>query len=292
MENNWYKIFPLQILSHVARIPDATMHGDFLLVAMCCLQQGGLPNDNEEISWITRLSPERVAQLRPYLNRLADVADGKLMIRFVGEIIQEREEYAERRANAGRQGGRPPKGSRGGSNGPSGGEIEPFNAEPEPSNEKQCFSEESNAFPEKALLSIEKPYRHTDIQTNKRGNAHAFPEPHPPAALREPNSQALDEIQSAISRITGAMPISRNLAGLNQAAIGIFQSGGSAELLAEFAQERGGRECKLPFIEQDFAAWLAARERKKSSTASTAGPPSPVVRRPDTFRYQRERKAN
>ena len=296
MENNWYKIFPLQILSHVARIPDPTMHGDFLLLAMCCLQQGGLPDDNEEISWITRLTPERVAQLRPYLNRLADVADGKLMVRFVGEIIQEREEYAERRANAGRQGGRPPKTRNdGGNNGtlePDGDETEPFNAEPDLGNGKQCFSTESNASSEKALLSIEKPYIQTCIQANKRGNAPAFPKSPPSAALREPDDTALDEIQSAVSRITGAKPTNQNLVGLNRAAIDIFQSGGSAELLGQFAIERGGRECKLNFIAQDFSAWNAARQRNASSAPPDSAPRPALVQRPESFKYLRERKAN
>lgn len=203
MENDWYKIFPLQILSHVDRIPDATLHGDFLLLAMYCLQRGGLPNDNEEISWLTRLSPERVAQLRPYLNRLAEVRDDKLMIRFIGDIIQERQEYAERRASAGRQGGRPPKPDPieegdfppppdgNGLDSPGKTKTKDLAAVKAETGEKQCFSSENNVYQFKAE---ESQYIHTDIHTNKntspsekqRNPSRKSPEPKP---KREPNPQ-------------------------------------------------------------------------------------------------------
>jgi len=308
MENNWYKIFPLQILSHVDRIPDATMHGDFLLLAMHCLEKNGLPDDNEELSWLTRLSVDRIQQLRPYLNRLSDAVDGKLMIRFVGEIIQERVEYAERRSNAGKQGGRPAKPPTDSTNGPSGGgtsepkhdETEPFNAEPENSNGKQCFSDESNAFPEKALLSIVKQSKaiHTDIHTNKQeGNAPTRYASEPgqnatPAKYREVDLDEMDRIVSAVSRITGTAANGKNLNPVNQAAISIFQSGGTFALLEEFERSLGKQRCKLNFIAQDFGSWFAAREREQDAAKSSAPVRPPVVTRPENWKYLNERKAN
>lgn len=194
MENNWYKIFPLQILSHVDRIPDATMHGDFLLLAMHCLEKNGLPDDNEELSWLTRLSVERIQQLRPYLNRLSDAADGKLMIRFIGEIIQERVEYAERRSNAGKQGGRPPKPDPidgdfpptsepdgDGTGLPADAKTKDLQTSPAESNEKHCFSDGKQCLDTESNVYQFKPgesqYIHTYNTNNNTSPAEKQPNP-------------------------------------------------------------------------------------------------------------------
>ena len=92
-EADWFKIYPAKYLSIAGRIPDGTQRAEFLYIAMHCLNQGPLPDDNEEIAFITAIAPERIKALRPYLNRLCQTNDGKIMSHLALETIEKTEEY-------------------------------------------------------------------------------------------------------------------------------------------------------------------------------------------------------
>lgn len=109
--NNWFKVWPSRFLGVISRIPDRSAHGDILLIGFHMLNEMGLKDDDAEIAWVTGLSIERVAELRPYLDRLKEKGreDGRLMFDFVLETIVERQVFADKKAKAGQSGGRPAK---------------------------------------------------------------------------------------------------------------------------------------------------------------------------------------
>ena len=104
-EADWFKIYPAKYLSIAGRIPDGTQRAEFLYIAMHCLNQGSLPDDDDELSFITAIAIDRIKNLRPYLNRLCSAKDGKLIVCLAEETIAERMEFSAKKAQAGKKGG-------------------------------------------------------------------------------------------------------------------------------------------------------------------------------------------
>lgn len=104
-DSNWFKMWPARRLAVAAAIPNGTQRAEFLYLVDYCLELGPLPDDDEELAFMTAMEPERIKALRPYLKRLATFQNGKMMINLAAQTIQERQEFAERMANNGRQGG-------------------------------------------------------------------------------------------------------------------------------------------------------------------------------------------
>lgn len=158
--NNWFKFWPGRYLSVIRRIPNQGAHGDILLIAMHMLDEMGLKDDDVEISWVTGLSTERIAQLRPYLDRLKekDRHDGLLMFDFVLDTIVERQEFADKKAKAGQSGGRPRKAV----------QSTAKHSEALQSTGLQRKAEESSAKQTKAVQSSEKQTKaiHTNIHVD------------------------------------------------------------------------------------------------------------------------------
>ena len=106
-ESYWFKINPEKYLSIAARIPDGTQRAEFLAICMHCLAaQGPLPNDDEEIAFITAIAIDRIKALRPYLNRLCRAEDGQIIPTLAEDTIAERREFSEKQASNGRSGGK------------------------------------------------------------------------------------------------------------------------------------------------------------------------------------------
>jgi hypothetical protein len=135
MDSHWFKIWPAQLLTVIGRVPNREQGADLLLVAMTYLNEGGLPNDDAEIAWMTGLPVENITALRP----MGSVEDDRLRLAFCDEIISERIAFGERRATAGSQGGKAKAGK------PN--ELNPQEALPE---------EDSNASAPEALLKPRK----------------------------------------------------------------------------------------------------------------------------------------
>jgi len=104
-DSNWFKMWPARRLAVAAAIPNGTQRAEFLYLVDYCLELGPLPDDDEEIAFMTAMEPERITALRPYLKRLATFHDGKMMINLAAQTIQERQEFAERMAKNGQKGG-------------------------------------------------------------------------------------------------------------------------------------------------------------------------------------------
>lgn len=103
---DWFKIYPAKYLSIAGRIPDGTQRAEFLLIVLHCLDQGPLPNDDDEIAFITAISIDRIKLLRPYLNRLCQADSDTVIPCLAADTIAERREFSEKKAKAGREGGK------------------------------------------------------------------------------------------------------------------------------------------------------------------------------------------
>lgn len=102
---DWFKIWPSAYLNVINRIPDGLLRGSFSLLVLHCLNDGSLPDDDEEIGFTTGLPADHVAKLRPFLKRLARIEDGRIHIQIAEDTIRERIEFAEKKAKAGKKGG-------------------------------------------------------------------------------------------------------------------------------------------------------------------------------------------
>lgn len=106
-ESYWFKINPEKYLSIAARIPDGVQRAEFLAICMHCLAvQGPLPDDDEEIAFITTIPVDHIRALRPYLARLCRVEDGQIIPTLAEDTIAERREFSEKQASNGRSGGK------------------------------------------------------------------------------------------------------------------------------------------------------------------------------------------
>lgn len=106
MDNNWYRIAPSEYIIVAMRIPDAVQRAEFIYLTMICLSNGPLPDDDEEIAFVSGLPAEHVKALRPYLNRLSTATgEGQFMTDLAVATINEKKSFIERKTEAGRRGG-------------------------------------------------------------------------------------------------------------------------------------------------------------------------------------------
>lgn len=100
MDNNWYKISPSKLRSLVSSLPTGRMRADMTLLIMTYLDEGGLPDSDPKLAFLTGLSIEDIQALRPYFEFLGRCEGGRLYIDFAEHVIMERVEFAEKKANA------------------------------------------------------------------------------------------------------------------------------------------------------------------------------------------------
>jgi hypothetical protein len=103
---DWFKVWPSRYLNVINRITDGDLRAAFSLLLWHCLNENGLPDNEEEIAFLTGLKLERIIELRPYLARLATSKEGRLMLVPAEETIRERQEFAAKKAKAGEAGGK------------------------------------------------------------------------------------------------------------------------------------------------------------------------------------------
>jgi len=140
------------------------------LLIMTYLDEGSLPDSDPKLAFLTGLPIEDIQALRPYFEFMGRCEGGRLYLDFAEDVIMERVEFAEKKANA-------------------------ANKRWE-SNAKQTTPEESNAQPKKASHSKAKqrnavhssamPNKQTYIQentdnANALSGADALAEPQKPA---------------------------------------------------------------------------------------------------------------
>ena len=144
------------------------------LLIMTYLDDGGLPDSDTKLAFLTGLPIEDIEALRPYFEFLGRCEGGRLYLDFAEDVIMERVEFAEKKANAGAK-----------------------RWKSSDSSAKSETPKQSTAKHSKAQLSTVKPYKQTDKQTfsdsaNALSGAAALAEPlsdagePPPEAGRRP----------------------------------------------------------------------------------------------------------
>lgn len=149
MDNNWFKIWPSKMRSLISSLPTGRMRADMTLLIMTYLDDGGLPDSDTKLAFLTGLPIEDIQALRPYFEFLGRCEDGRLYLDFAEDVIMERVEFAEKKANAGAKRWK-------------------SNAEqtkPEDSTPKPEIAQLSTAKQRNAVHSTAMPYKQTDIQT-------------------------------------------------------------------------------------------------------------------------------
>src|SRR5262245_52203949 len=100
MDNNWFKISPSKLLAIMSSLPTGQMRAHMMLLVTVYLSDGGLPDDDEALAFRSALPLEDIRALRPYFRFLGRCEGGRLYFTFAEEIIMERVEFAEKKANA------------------------------------------------------------------------------------------------------------------------------------------------------------------------------------------------
>jgi hypothetical protein len=113
VDNNWFKIWPSKLRALVSSLPTGRMRANMTLLIMTYLDEGGLPDHDGKLSFLTGLPIEDIQDMRPYFEFLGKCADGRLYLDFAEELLLERIEFAEKKASAGakRWTGKTPKDS-------------------------------------------------------------------------------------------------------------------------------------------------------------------------------------
>lgn len=101
MDNNWFKIWPSKLRALVSSLPSGRMRANMTLLIMTYLDEGGLPDSDNKLAFLTGLPISDIQELRPYFEFLGKCADGRLYLDFAEELILERIEFAEKKASAG-----------------------------------------------------------------------------------------------------------------------------------------------------------------------------------------------
>lgn len=298
MDANWFKVWPAQWLNILNRIPNVSVRSDVLMLAFHCLNEGGLPDNDDDISWISGLPAERVTELRPYLARLATVQDGRLMLSFVAEVIEERQQFAERRSRAARARYKQDGNAEQSSALPHGAES----TSAMQSNAMQCSPMQSNALPNKQTD------KQTDRQTSmqaEEGRARVREEGPPPPSdedcftslpADEPAIEAeLDVLKAAVYEVCGLQPTGWRLDGeAKSRAIELHAIGTTPGELRAACLARGS-PFKLDFVVKDFQHERAKRRMQGARAAQTQTAAEDEVARikaehEEWFREQQSRK--
>jgi hypothetical protein len=99
----WFPVNPTQWLLEVnRRVTNPEHRGDVLWVALTCLADGALPDDDGEIAYACSLTVERVRELRPSLLSLQKDHTGQVLPLLVEKAFEERRLFSKRKSDAAR----------------------------------------------------------------------------------------------------------------------------------------------------------------------------------------------
>lgn len=273
-DTEWFKIYPARWLGAVQRINDESLRGDCLLVLMHCLNEGGIKNTDDELSWITSLPVERIRELRPFLNRLSADPDADVyQARLVEEARGEKQAFVDRKTEAAKKRWSAKQ-----------SESEQKRSEPMHSNAPALHSipedMQTNADAMQCISSA-MPVSHTDIQTYRQtegGDARAHAHVHAREEIRPPVFSAvpkthipvnpgavseLDEVREAVREAFGwKLSLTRRDSDiLQEQAQSLAGSGVTPAQVAEYAKART-RAIHHTGFAADLMTWLKERETK------------------------------
>lgn len=93
MDNNWFKIWPSKLRSLVSSLPTGRMRADMTLLIVTYLDDGGLPDSDPKLAFLTGLPIEDIQALRPYFEFLGRCEGGRLYIDFAEDVIEDTDCY-------------------------------------------------------------------------------------------------------------------------------------------------------------------------------------------------------
>lgn len=257
---DWFKVWPSQYLNVINRIPDGIQRGAFSLLLLHCLNEDGLPNNDEEISYNTGLPVEVITSLRPHLKRLATIEGDRIMINLAAETIQERQEFSAKKAASGQKGGL----SR---------QTKPQAEETTPKQSQTGEAKPSPAPSDQAVLSSAKQKeaslsqtdRHADMQTDMQTAAAAraeFPDD-PPDEPATAQTTEIEKISNQLAKLYGLKTSGGwVLQGQFQtAAIELHSQEATAEQIEAFWHWRQ-KKPDIKYFAGDFLTWRASQNGK------------------------------
>lgn len=99
----WFPVNPTQWLLEInRRVTNPEHRGDVLLIALTCLAEGALPDDDGEIAYACSLTVERVGELRPALRSLQKNHSGQVLPLLVENALEERRQFQAQKSAAAR----------------------------------------------------------------------------------------------------------------------------------------------------------------------------------------------
>jgi hypothetical protein len=244
---DWNKIFAADWVNLAYQVHDQRLANALMMLMMHCLNQGGLPDDNEEIADITRVPVEDIQALRELrcVRRTIRIEGGKLYFEIVSTMIQEKAEFSRKqaeRANKGRGKPEPAAESR---------------SEPEPTTA-------SHGEPRRATANHGQPIQACSHASNQAGmQAAPAPEDSPDYLAGDESSLPgdLTEFEQAIKAVTceksnnGTVNLRVKQAAKELAAEGFAL----AELHAFDAAQ--SKSPQLNFIVREMVAWRKDKAR-------------------------------
>lgn len=256
---DWFKVWPSRYLNVINRIADGDLRAAFSLLLWHCLNENGIPDDDDEIIFLTGIKPERIKDLRPYLKRLATSKNGRLVLVPAEETICERQEFAAKKAKAGEAGGKQKQANK--------------------ENVNRVLAEASSASEILAKATTAKLCLPLASQTNKQTNKQEVVESAPPANNNDDVFSSIENQNALAKSVADAMGMPDVPEGkpgeLMRSAIEDFRLAGiTAEEVTVFVKEWYARKIKagqshyvlsLPFLIQDLPGWAKARKMKSQS---------------------------
>lgn len=256
---DWFKVWPSQYLNVINRIPDGIQRGAFSLLLLHCLNEDGLPNNDEEISYNTGLPVDVITSLRPHLKRLATIEGDRIMINLAAETIQERQEFSAKKAASGQKGGlsRQTKAADQAEVTPS-KQAQAEKAKPSPASSGQAVL--STAKQNEAPLS--QTDRHADMQTNRQKTAVAVFSREPTDdddAVTEPCDKIAEVVRDylQIPETSGW----KAQGEVNDIAIQLAGVGANSAQVSEFIKTRRKPPGQKYWV-QDFLVWRGSLNGK------------------------------
>jgi len=141
--DTWMPFYVTDYLGDTMHL-STTQHGAYLLLLLACWKAGGdLPDDDAQLSSITRMTVTDWKKSAPVLRRFFECADGLLTHGRVKKELLKAKELSDRRSAIGKTGGRPPKAKQDETNRFPDAEAKPNQKEtPSPSHSSSLRSEE------------------------------------------------------------------------------------------------------------------------------------------------------
>lgn len=103
---SWYKVSPSRFRAIVGCLPSGRAKATLTLLAMIYLDEGGLPDNDARLAFMTGLPLQDIQELSPAWEFLGRRENGCLVIDFLEDILAERANFAEKMTVLGSKGGK------------------------------------------------------------------------------------------------------------------------------------------------------------------------------------------